>query len=135
MGTWAEDAFGNDTACDWAGDFSDHPSMAKVEEAIDGVIAADEYIESDEACEALVACEILARLKGNGGEKSAYSASIDTWIAATRLVPDPDLISKAEQAILRILGENSELQELWDEEGKNEKWHAAVDDLLKRVKN
>jgi len=23
MGAWAEDAFGNDTACDWAGDFSE----------------------------------------------------------------------------------------------------------------
>ncbi|MGX5174276.1 DUF4259 domain-containing protein [Aliikangiella sp. IMCC44653] len=57
MGAWAEDAFGNDTACDWAGDFAENPSIEVVKNAIDRVLSADEYLDSDEACECLVACE------------------------------------------------------------------------------
>ena len=135
MGAWAEDAFGNDSACDWAGDFSDDPSIEKIEEAINNVITSEEYIDSDNACEALVACEVVARLKGNWGEKSAYSESIDKWIESCGLTPGQDLISKAEAAIARILGENSELQELWDEDGINEKWHSEMNSLLMRLKS
>ena len=36
-------------------------------------------------------------------------------------------------AISRVLGENSELQEFWDEDGVNETWHQVMDDLATRV--
>ena len=133
MGAWAEDAFGNDTACDWAGDFSDNPSIEKIEEAIDLVIESDDYLDSDLASEALVACEIIARLKGNFGEMSAYSESIDAWVRSVNILPSNELVVRAQKAIARILGENSELSELWDEDGINEKWHAEMEDLQKRV--
>ncbi len=133
MGAWAEDAFGNDTACDWAGDFSDDPSLEKVEVAIDSVLDAEEYLDSDQASECLVACEIVARLKGNWGEKSAYSEEVDKWVESANITPSADLVKKSQNAIRRILGENSELQELWDEDGENEKWHNEMNNLLKRV--
>jgi len=135
MGAWAEDAFGNDTACDWAGDFSENPSLDAVKEAIDCVVKSDEYLDSDEACEALVACEIVARLKGNWREKSAYSEEIDKWVESINTHPSLKLVAAAENAITRILGEDSELQELWDEDGKNETWHSQMNDLLTRVKS
>lgn len=135
MGAWAEDAFGNDTACDWAGDFSENPSLDAVKSAINNVIESDEYLESDEACEGLVACEIVARLKGNWGEKNAYSEEIDKWVESMSIQPSVELITAAEQAIARILDQDSELQELWDEDGKNEKWHSEMNALLARVKS
>jgi len=133
MGAWSEDAFGNDTACDWAGDFSENPSIDKVSEALSVVLDSDDYLESDEANEALVACEVVARLKGNWGAKSAYSEEIDKWIESVSIIPSGELISKAEKAISRILGENSELNELWNEDGVNEKWHAEIKSLLERI--
>jgi hypothetical protein len=133
MGAWAEDAFGNDTACDWAGDFLENPSLDAVKEAIDCVITSEEYLDSDEACEGLVACEIVARLKGSWGEKSAYSEEIDKWVESTSTEPSVELVTAAEKAIVRILGEASELQELWGEDGKNEKWHSGMNRLLERV--
>jgi len=133
MGAWAEDAFGNDTACDWAGDFTDDPSMEKIESAIDAVVSVDDYIDSDVACEALVACELVARLKGNWGQRSAYSESIDKWVESRKESPSGELVQKASAAILKTLGENSELKELWDEDGINEDWHKEMDDLAKRV--
>lgn len=135
MGAWAEDAFGNDTACDWAGDFAENPSIETVEQAIKTILDADEYLDSDEACEGLVAIEIVARLKGNWGERSAYSEEVDKWVESVNIKPSDELVSNAEKALLRILAENSELQELWDEDGVNETWHQEMDGLLMRVKS
>ncbi len=133
MGAWAEDAFGNDTACDWAGDFSDTPKVELVERIIESVIKTKDYLDSDEACECLVACEIIARLKGMWGKRNAYSESIDKWVESTDINVSEELTNKAKKAIARILGEDSELQELWDEGGKDEKWHSEMSDLLTRV--
>ena len=133
MGAWAEDAFGNDTACDWAGDFSDKPSMDKVTAAISAVVSEEGYLDSDLAVEALVACEIVARLKGNWGQRSAYSESIDKWVETSNEVAGAELTANASAAIVRILADNSELKELWDEEEINEDWHREMDDLAMRV--
>lgn len=133
MGAWAEDAFGNDTACDWAGDFTDDPSMEKIESAIDEVVSEEDYIDSGVACEALVACELIARLKGNWGQRSAYSESIDKWVESCKESPSEELVRKASAVIQKTLGENSELKELWDEDGINADWHKEMDDLAKRV--
>lgn len=135
MGAWAEDAFGNDTACDWVGDFLENPGLDAVKSAIDCVVESEDYLESDEACEGLVACEVVARLKGNWGEKNGYAEDLDKWVESMSIQPDEELVSAAEKAIYRILGENSELQELWDEDGKNEKWHSEMGNLLVRVKS
>jgi hypothetical protein len=135
MGAWAEDAFGNDTACDWAGDFSETPSLDAIISAINCVLQSEDYLDSDDACEGLVACEIVARLKGSWGERNAYSEEVDKWVESVGVSPSLDLVAAAEKAINRILGEDSELQELWDEDGKNEKWHTQMNDLLKRVKS
>ncbi|WP_373565929.1 DUF4259 domain-containing protein [Microbulbifer okhotskensis] len=133
MGARAEDAFGNDSGCDWAAGFAESPCLERAEEAIDIAISSEEYLESDEACDALIACEIVARLKGNWGKKDAYSESIDKWIASSNISPSKELISKAEIAIIRILGENSELRNLWDEDGENIKWPLEMDNPLSRV--
>ncbi len=82
----------------------------------------------------MAACEVLARLKGKWGVPNAYSEELDKWIEA-HPTPVPDnLKASADSAIERILGENSELPELWDEGGRNEDWHRAIDDLRQRIR-
>ena len=133
MGAWSEDAFGNDTACDWAGEFSEDPTMRKVEEAIEAVLREEGHVDSDTAAECLVACEIIARLKGRWGERSAYSEPVDEWIEASDVRPSDAQVRSASRAMERILGEDSELRELWDEDGPNEAWRSAMTDLKARV--
>ena len=135
MGAWAEDAFGNDTACDWAANFADDPGLEKVEEAIDSVIQSEDYLDADQASECLVACEIVARLKGNWGTKNTYSEQIDKWVESVQITPSSELIDKSKNAIHKILGDDSELKELWDEDGENKKWHNEINNLLERVSN
>jgi len=133
MGAWAEDTFGNDTACDWVGMFLEDPGLDKIREAIDGVLDTDDYLDGDEACECLVACEVLARWQGRWGVRNSYSEDLDAWIEANPTAVPNELKAAADSAIERILGPDSELPELWDEGGRNEAWHDAIDDLRARV--
>lgn len=134
MGAWSEDTFGNDAACDWVGSFLGNPGLEAVREAIDAVLSSEDYLEIDEACDCLAACEVIARLQGRWGVRDSYSQKLDQWVEANPMnVPD-DLKEAADSAIGRILGSNSELQELWDEGGSHEKWHSAIDDLRERSK-
>ena len=134
MGAWSEDTFGNDTACDWIGTFLDDPGLDPVKSAIDEVINNDDYLDSDEACDCLAACEVIARLQGNWGLRDAYSEDLDNWIEANPTTVPDDLMRSADSAIEKNLGPDSELTELWDEDGRNDKWHSAMDDLRERVR-
>jgi hypothetical protein len=132
MGAWGADTFDNDTACDWSYQLKQSNDLALVVSAIAAVLdAGDEYIESDAACEALAACEVIARLKGNWGVQNPYTEPVDNWVKAHPLKPAADLVACANDAIDRILAENSELPELWD---GSEGWGAAVEDLRRRVR-
>ena len=134
MGAWAEDTFGNDTACDWIGAFLDEPGLGMVRKTIDTVLASDDYLDSDEACDCLAACEVVARLQGKWGLRNAYSEDLDKWVEANPTSVPDDLKNAADLAIGKILAPDSELLELWDEDGRNDEWHNAVDDLRERVK-
>lgn len=134
MGAWAEDAFGNDAACDWIGSFLYHPGLAAVKSAIEAVLETDGYLDSDKACGCLAACEVIARLQGRWGMRNAYTEDLDRWIEANPMSVSAGLKAAADSAIERILGVDSELPELWDEGGRNEDWYAAINDLRERVR-
>lgn len=133
MGAWAENTFGNDSACDWAGSFLDNPGLPMVKSAITAVLNTDAYLDSDEACNCLAACEVLARLQGKWGLRDVYSEDLDKWVEANPTAVPNDLKAAANSAIEKILGPDSELPELWDDGGRNDVWHDAIDDLRKRI--
>lgn len=135
MGTWSEDTFGNDVAADWALSFSEKPGMDSVSELIHEVNECSEYLDSYLSCCCLAACEVIARLKGNWGIRDSFSEQLDLWIEKNPQSPSQELIAEAVKAITKIAGPNSELAELWDEDGYNSEWHEQIDDLLERVKN
>ncbi len=134
MGAWAEDTFGNDAACDWINTFLDDPGLPTVRSAIEAALEADDYLDSDEACDCLAACEVIARLQGKWGLRNIYSEELDEWIEANPTEVPDDLKAAADSAIERILAADSELSELWDEDGRNEDWHNAINDLRERIR-
>ncbi|MBX9901944.1 MAG: DUF4259 domain-containing protein [Burkholderiaceae bacterium] len=134
MGAWAIDALGNDDACDWVYGLDDCTDLSLVEDALNKVLAeGDEYLESPDACEALAAIEVIARLQGNWGEKNSYSESMDAWVEKTELVPSKELTEKAHRVIARILADDSELKELWQESEEFDEWTSSVKNLAGRV--
>lgn len=134
MGTWSVDPFGNDDAADWAYGLEEADDLGPIEEAIDAVLSVgDDYLEAPEASVAIAAIEVLARLGGNSGERTSYTEIADKWVADHPLKPSVELVDKAQAAIARILAENSELVELWQESDEYDAWQASVDDLRVRV--
>ncbi len=134
MGAWGIGNFDNDTAADWALEFENSEDLTLVKEIIEQVLNGDEeYLDADLACEALAAIEVVARLGGNWGEKSAYSEPVDNWVEEHNLAVSPDLIADCIKTIDRILGKNSELNELWKESEDYEAWKGRLEDLKNRV--
>lgn len=132
MGAWAEDSFGNDTACDWAYKLEDADDLSIVITALQAIVDEESYLESDLACEAIAACEVVARLKGNWGIRNPYSETVDKWVESHPISPTHEVVALSEQALERILGKQSELRELWDETG-DDAWRNAVEDLRRRI--
>lgn len=134
MGAWSMDAFGNDDAADWAQELEEAEDFSPIEEAIEAVLGVgDEYLEAPEASVAVAAIEVLARLGGSPGEPSVYSEAADQWVARQQARPDAELIDKAQAVIARILAEDSELNELWQESEDYEAWRAGLEALGARL--
>jgi len=134
MGTWSVEPFGNDDAADWAYELEEAEDLSQIEEAIGTVLSTgEEYLEAPEASVALAAIEVLARLCGAPGEKNSYTEAVDKWVANTQLKPPVELLDRAQAAIARILAENSELNELWQDSDEYDAWQASIDNLRTRV--
>jgi hypothetical protein len=134
MGAWGVLAFDNDDANHWAYGLEDANNLALVELALEAVETADDYLEAPDAENALAACEVLARLNGKAGYKNSYTEKVDDWVAAHPLKPPAALIERANRAIDRILGDHSELRELWSDSAENDGWLASVEDLRRRLR-
>ena len=133
MGAWGELAFDNDSANDWVYDLEEANDLAPVVAALTQVESVGSgYLEVDAASAALAACEVLARLQGRPGYTNAYTEKVDRWVAAHPQAVPPALINRGSSAIDRILGQNSELRELW-EESDVAAWLAGVADLRSRL--
>ena len=127
MGTWSHEPFGNDTANDWAYDLEGKTDFSLVAQAIQNVLdnGAD-YLDSDVAVEAVAASEVLAKALGRGTQSDAYTETVDAWLASVNAKPSAELLSKAQQALTRVLGPDSELRELWEESDGFSTWEASI---------
>jgi len=133
MGTWDTDSFQNDAASDWAFEQESAADLGHVSKTLLVVVkTGDDYLEVDEGQEALAAAEVVARLKGNWGQRDPYSEPVDKWIQNHPQTPSDDLVDLALKAIDRVNSEPSELLELWGESGSDD-WKQCVSSLRERV--
>ncbi len=134
MGTWDVGSFDNDDAADWAFELEECGDLSVIENAIASALdAGEDYLEAPAATVAIAAVETLARLQGFWGERSAYTEAVDAWVERVKLPVPPALAAQAVQALDRILGEQSELRELWEESEEFDAWKATVAELRSRV--
>jgi hypothetical protein len=132
MGAWSHEPFGNDDANDWAYGLEGVGDLSLIEEALDRALEAEEYLEAPEASEAVAAIEVLAKLLGKGTQTDAYTEKVDEWVKSISAQPSAAILTKANRALERILGENSELRELW-EEGDSQKWQSSLASLKQAI--
>jgi hypothetical protein len=135
MGMWGERAFDNDSANDWAYGLEDVDDLSLVDAALQQLenVGGGDYLDAELACNALAACEVLARVRGNFGYRDAYTEKVDLWAVRHRAVVSDVMLRRATSAIDRILGERSELRELFEADASREKWRGGVFDLRRRL--
>jgi hypothetical protein len=130
MGTWSHEPFGNDTAADWAYGLENSTDLALVESALDKILAqGEDYIDASDSEEAIASIEILAKLIGQGTQSDSYTKAVDAWVKSINLKPGPALLEKAQKVIARILAEDSELLELWQESEEFQAWRTSIEQL------
>ncbi|MEJ7663537.1 MAG: DUF4259 domain-containing protein [Hymenobacter sp.] len=131
MGAWGNGNFDNDQAMDFVGDFTDEPTLETIEHALTVVVDVGEegeYIEVDEASAALAAAEMVAALL----KKPASDLPENLQPALASMRSNAALQKLARKAVKQVLKE-SELQELWAENGEPNDWQAVQEDLVKRL--
>ena len=134
MGAWGCDTFDNDTACDWSYGLETCDDLSLLQESLQRVLECGaEYLDSDEASEALAACETIARLRGQFGVRNAYTEPVDQWVTSHSHLTTDDILPLARRALDRIVGEDSELVELWQESESFADWQASIQNLRARL--
>ena len=129
MGAWGSGNFDNDDALDWLSDLAGSPDFAVGRAALDET--GDGYLEAPEASAALAAAEIVAAALGRPAASLPDEAT--AWLAAHRDQLAPRDAALALAAVDRVLGEDCELRELWEEGEEDDGWETAVQDLRRRL--
>lgn len=128
MGAWGSGNFENDAVLDWLAELGDWSSLSAAFDEVLGA-APDSYIDADVCAIALGAAEIVAACLGRPGD---IPGNLGDWVQAHRGNCDEKSRASAE-ACARRIENSSELQELFDEGGRNIEWHAHVEGLLQRL--
>ncbi len=135
MGAWGHGPFEDDAALDFVRDIEEAKNPKKIiTEALDHAVESD-YLETDEANAAIVsAAYIDSAVNGTKYTTPEMGEPYEVDTFPTRF-PDldlSDLKSKAVAALEKVIGEGSELKELWEEGGESE-WQQGIEEMIRRL--
>lgn len=120
MGTWAEGAFDNDDAADWAMQFDgvgQAAGLRLIEDALRlaAQAGADQYLEVDAGAQAVAAAELVAHIAGQPARRTPYNEDVLDWADRVSPAAGRSLAGLAGRAVKRVTGLGSELAELWND--------------------
>lgn len=125
MGTWGPGPFENDSALDWAGSLTEGNDLEPLSIAIQGLLDGEADVED----EAIAAAEVLAALAGR--PCASLPDTLRSW-SQSQPAPPAELLALVADAV-RHMRTHSELAGLWAESDDLAAWHAAIDDLVRRL--
>ena len=136
MGAWADGAFDNDDAADWAVQFDgadQAEGLRLIEDALKQAAQtpSDGYLDGDAGAQAVAAAELLTCVAGQPARTTPYNESALRWAAGVSTDAAPPFAGLAARAVARVTGPRSELAALWDEAGTS--WRASMTDLASRL--
>jgi len=135
MGAWGPGIFEDDAACDFMYEVeeSDDPK-ALFRTSFESAITAD-YLEYDETHAVTVSAAYIDHILHGTPYDMEGDVQYDNFMAKHRSLPLADLKPMAVQALQRILGQDSEMNELWSEnEEEYPVWRKTIEDLITRLK-
>ena len=136
MGAWAEGAFDNDDAADWALQFdgADQASgLRLIEDALKRAAepGTDDYLEIDDGARAVAAAELVAHIAGQPVRETPYNEDALRWAARVSPPALPSLVDLALRGVARVAGPGSELAQLWDDAGPS--WRTSIAELTGKL--
>ncbi len=130
MGTWGIETFENDGTLDWLWDLEACDDASVLDRALEP--DETEYLEAPDGEIIIAAAEVIHAIKN--GPRADLPDNALAWIDSHKDMDVSSLATKAVGMLDRVLAENSELKELWEENEEDyPKWLADVTDLRKRL--
>ncbi|MER7849593.1 DUF4259 domain-containing protein [Kitasatospora sp. NPDC096077] len=124
MGTWDIGHFDNDTAADFAGELDEAAPGERVElvrAALERAARGPEYLDGDEGVAAVAAAALVAaQCPGGPAVTTAYGPDEPIPALPAGLRP------LAVAALDRVVAEESESAELWEESGSGPAWRQGI---------
>jgi len=124
MGTWGTGAFENDGASDWAWELEKAVDLSLLQQALQ---PANGYLEAPEGELLVAASQVLAAALG--GPAGELPEGVCQWLQQHPQLPFSQLLNQAHHGLLRVLGADSELAELWGESEEGAEWRRGVENL------
>jgi hypothetical protein len=131
MGCWGTGTFQNDHAADWVWTLEECTDLGPVAQVLRAG-SRDEYLEAPEASGVLAAAEVIAALLGHPA--SDLPVDVARWVAEHRGLDARPYREAALDRVRAVLGKNSELRELWENNTEDYPfWKATVEALIARL--
>lgn len=143
MGAWEVGNFGNDDALDWVNDLIEEDNIDIILKTLNKITRdkngsflsffkkpKSRYIEAPEASEALAAAETVAALKGKASKD--IPIELADWVKSKLNIDLNELFILAKEAV-KIIKDDSELKELWEETDNFTDWIIILNELEKRL--
>jgi len=128
MVAWDVGPFDNDPAADWCGDLNDadpNERLAMISEALASTAQESEYLHGALPFEAVAAAAVVAsQIPGGPPIDSPYGP--DFLAEGGHIDLPPDAQELARKALDRVLGDESEWRDLWDDAGQLSEAVAAL---------
>ena len=131
MGTWGLGPFENDGASEPLSDL-ERGDVESVKRCLSAALDEADYLEVDAGQAALAASEFVAGAHGRPAADLPRRAT-DVLAAQGDAVCGLGVVGLARAAVARVVAEQSELAELWDEGEAGPSWRQAVADLQQRL--
>ena len=137
MGAWGHRHYENDSALDFAAEVEESTNPKEIFANVFASVIESDYLDSEDAAAAIVSATYVdSQVNGTkfSGAESTELLEVDTFGVRHPNVDLADLQTKAVDALNKVLGDESELNELWLENEKDyPSWRHEVEQLIKRL--
>lgn len=130
MGAWGAGPFDNDDAQDFVLDLADAPQQELQQRLADALALPEGYVEAPEASTAVAAAALVAI---GAGMAAPDSPTVTDFVGSRTIPASPELRDAARAALDRVVSEDSELWELWQDAGQAEVVTASYDAIRRAL--
>jgi len=133
MGAWGTGIFENDNALDWLYDLEERGAdQLRATLFKTANYPGHEYLDATDATEAVAAAAVVAGSLAVT-QREALPENATAWLDSSGYYADYPMINAARLALGRILADNSELRDLWEESEYFQAWMEDVRKLLEFI--